>query len=96
MKLTRILLLGALAALPIFAMAAPGQAAKKMEVAIQNEGVFLYQNYYDRETAFAQLRNLGATHLRINVLWFQAVVGEQSDLRSKPKPLKCSSICETG
>ena len=88
MKLTRILLLAALAALPIFSMSAPANGAKKMEVAIQNEGVFLYENYYDRETALAQLRALGATHLRINVLWFQAVVGNQQNLRSKPANIR--------
>lgn len=81
---TRILLLVAFAAIPIFAMTAPAQGAKKMEVAIQNEGVFLYQDYYNRETAFAQLRNLGATHLRVNVLWFQAVVASQSNRTTKP------------
>jgi hypothetical protein len=81
--LTRILLLAVLAALPLLA-AAPAQGAKKLEVAIQNEGVFLYQNYYNRETAFSQLRALGATHLRVNVLWFQAVVASQSNRRTKP------------
>ena len=88
MKLTRILLLVALAAIPLFSMTAPSQGAKKMEVAIQNEGVFLYQDYYDREAAFRQLRTLGATHLRINVLWFQAVIPSQSNLRTKPANIR--------
>ena len=84
MKLTRILLLVALAALPLFAMTAPAQGAKKMEVAIQNEGVFLYGAYYDQDLAYRQLRTLGATHLRMNVLWFQAVVASQRNQRTKP------------
>ena len=46
--LTKILLLVALTALPLLAMTAPTQGAKRMEVAIQNEGVFLYNNYYNR------------------------------------------------
>ena len=54
--LTKILLLVALTALPLFAMTAPTQGAKRMEVAIQNEGVFLYNNYYNQDTAYRQLR----------------------------------------
>jgi hypothetical protein len=84
MKLTRILLLVALAALPLVAMTGPAQGAKKMEVAIQNEGVFLYGAYYDQDLAYRQLRSLGATHLRMNVLWFQAVVASQRNQRTKP------------
>jgi hypothetical protein len=88
MKLTRIMILVALAAIPLFAMAAPSQGAKKMEVAIQNEGVFLYEDYYDRETAFQQLRDLGATHLRLNILWWQAVVPNQRNKRTAPANVK--------
>jgi hypothetical protein len=82
--LTRILLLVALAALPLLAMTGPAQGAKKMEVAIQNEGVFLYGAYYDQDRAYQQLRQLGATHLRMNVFWHEAVVAGQREQRTKP------------
>ena len=82
--LTKILLLVALTALPLFAMTASTQGAKRMEVAIQNEGVFLYNNYYNQDTAYRQLRELGATHLRMNLFWFQAVVPSQQRLTSTP------------
>ena len=82
--LTKILLIAALAALPLLGTTGPAQGAKKMEVAIQNEGVFLYNNYYDQDTAYRQLRDLGATHLRMNLFWFQAVVPSQQNLTTKP------------
>ncbi len=71
-SLTRIMLIAALTVLPMMA-AAPSQAAKKMEVAVQDDGVFLYQEHYNREVAFQQLRNMGATHLRMNILWWQPI-----------------------
>ena len=83
-SLTRIMLLAALAVLPLLA-AAPAHAAKKMEVVIQDDSVFLYQaDYYDRETAFRQLRKLGATRLRLNVLWFRTMPSSQALQRTKP------------
>jgi hypothetical protein len=82
--LTRTLLLVALAALSLVAMTGPAHGAKKMEVAIQNEGVFLYGQYYDQDLAYRQLRELGATHLRMNLFWFQAVTPSQQELTTKP------------
>ncbi len=84
---TRIMLVAALTVLPM-ASASPAHAAKKMEVAIQNEGVFLYGSYYDQDLAYRQLRALGATHLRMNVLWFEAVVADQRDQRTKPSNIR--------
>jgi hypothetical protein len=86
--LTRILLLAALAALPLLATAGPAQGAKRMEVAIQNEGVFLYANYYDRNLALRQLRALGGTHIRMNVLWHEAVIASQRNQRTTPSNIQ--------
>ncbi len=83
-SLTRIVLLAALAMLPLVAMTPPAQGAKRMEVAIQNEGVFLYGQYYDQDVAYRQLRALGATHLRMNVFWWEAVSSAQRHQRTKP------------
>jgi hypothetical protein len=84
MKLTRILLLVALAVLPL-AATSPAHAAKKMEVVVQDDGVFLYQSHYNRDQAFRQLRKLGASQLRINVLWYQAMPNAQALARKKPR-----------
>ena len=85
-SLTRILLIAALTTLPMLA-AAPAQAAKKMEVALQDDGIFLYQEHYNIDTAYRQARALGATHLRMNVLWWQPIPEGQRNLRTKPSPI---------
>ncbi|HYH58669.1 MAG TPA: hypothetical protein VD790_05570 [Thermoleophilaceae bacterium] len=73
-----------LAALPLFA-AAPAQAAKKMEVAIQDDGVFLYKkSYYDREAAFRQARELGVSRIRMNVLWSRVMTPAHANAQDKP------------
>ena len=48
-----------------------------MEVALQDDGVFLYEEHYDRDLAYRQLRALGATHLRMNILWWQPIPAAQ-------------------
>jgi len=81
---TKLLLLAALAALPLTATA-PAHAAKRMEVVVQDDAIFLYQtDYYDREVAFRQLRKLGASRLRINVLWFLTMPSAQATATTKP------------
>jgi hypothetical protein len=44
-------------------------AAKGMELGLQDDAVFLYQQYYNRDTALKQAKQLGVTRLRVNVLW---------------------------
>lgn len=41
----------------------------KLEVALQDDAVFLQRSYYDRNTALAQAQQLGVTRLRVLVLW---------------------------
>ena len=82
--LTKLLLITALAAVPLVGTAAPAQAGKQMEVALQDDGVFLYNEYYDVDTAYRQLRALGATHLRMNVLWWQTLPPAQRVQTSRP------------
>ena len=56
-----------------------------MEVLVQDDGIFLYKgSYYDRERAFQQLRKLGATRLRVNVLWYHAMPSAQAQATTKP------------
>jgi len=72
-SLTRILLLAALVsvvALP--ALTAPAQAAKKMEAALQDDGVFIFNSDIGRENALGSARFMGATTIRMNILWWQA------------------------
>lgn len=57
-----------------------------MEVAVQDDATFLYVNYGEaaRDSAYAQLRNLGASRLRMNILWFQTMPSAQARSRTKP------------
>jgi hypothetical protein len=48
---------------------ATAHAAPGMEVGLQDDAVFLYQSYYNRDLALQQARQLGVTRLRVNVLW---------------------------
>ncbi len=75
---------GVLAA-SILALAAPSgaSAAKNMEVAIQDDAVFVTNDYYGRERGLDKAREMGATHVRANVLW-SAVVGGSANRRSRP------------
>jgi hypothetical protein len=48
---------------------ASAHAARGMEVAIQDDSVFLNQAWYGRDAAFARAQELVVTRLRVNVLW---------------------------
>jgi hypothetical protein len=55
---------------------AAAHAAPGMEVGLQDDAVFLYQNYYNRDVALDQARQLGVTRLRVNVLWDRVASAE--------------------
>ena len=40
-----------------------------LEIALQDNAVFLERGYYDRDVAFRQARELGVTWMRTNLLW---------------------------
>jgi hypothetical protein len=51
-------------ALPATATAKPG-----MELALQDDAVFVEQHWYNRDAGFQNLQDLGVTTLRVNVIW---------------------------
>jgi hypothetical protein len=53
--------------------AASAHAARHMEVALQDDQVFLNQNWYGRDKAFERARQLGVTRLRVNFIWANEV-----------------------
>ncbi|HEX8074485.1 MAG TPA: hypothetical protein VF545_05840 [Thermoleophilaceae bacterium] len=63
--------------LAVAAVPAPAGAAKRKELALQDEGVFLNRAYYDRERALSQARALGVTRIRANVIWRTANDSQQ-------------------
>jgi hypothetical protein len=71
------------------ALAAPSgaQAASNMEIAIQDDAVFVTNEYYGRERGLDKAKQMGVTHIRANVLW-AAVVGSSANSRSRPSPVR--------
>ena len=55
--------------------AAAAHAARHMEVALQDDQVFLNQSWYGRTQAFARAEQLGVTRLRVNFIWAHEVAG---------------------
>ena len=60
-----------------------GSDSSKLDVALQDDAVFLKKEYYDRETALKQAQALGVTRLRVLVIWSR-LVGADADAKTKP------------
>ena len=43
--------------------------ASQVEVALQDDSVFLEQSFYNRDQAFTQAKDLGVSWLRLNAFW---------------------------
>ena len=65
----RKLLIAALATVSVFIPAAQAHAARHMEIALQDDQVFLNQSWYGRAKAFTRAEQLGVTRLRVNFIW---------------------------
>jgi hypothetical protein len=67
----------------VLALPAGANAASDMEFALQDDSVFVTNAYYGRDRAMNKARDLGVTHIRVNVLWSE-VVGSSKNRRSRP------------
>ena len=70
--------------LVVLAMAPAANAAKGMELALSDDGVFLARHYYDRDRALQNARELGVTRLRVFVNW-AGVMGKQREQTEPPE-----------
>jgi len=66
-------ILTSLVAAGLVVPATSAHAARGMEVAIQDDSVFLNNSWYGRDKAFQRAHELGVTRLRVNVLWARVV-----------------------
>lgn len=73
----KILLVAALAALPALA-ASPAYGAKKMEIATQDDGVFIFNREIGRDAGFSAAAGMGVTNVRLNILWHQTIADPNS------------------
>ena len=67
----------------------PAQAARGMEVALQDDLLFLHRGgargqYFSRDTAFDKMRELQGSYLRVNLIWAQALADGQMNQTEKP------------
>ena len=65
----RLRLTALVCALTLLCSGAAAQSASAFEIAVQDDSTFLYGNRYPRERAFQQARQLGASVLRVNMIW---------------------------
>ena len=86
--LVRILLLVTLAALASSVAVSPASAGKQMEVAVQDDGLFIFQDHSNRELALSRARAMGVTHIRMNVLWWQPIPASQRNQTTTPSPIR--------
>jgi hypothetical protein len=79
----RVLLAPALILLLAVVAAPRAHAAPGMEVAVEDDPVFVDQAYYNREQALQQAALLGATRIRVNLGWASTMF-RQRNLRFPP------------
>src|SRR5215210_8282512 len=60
------------------------KAARGMEIALQDDPVFVGQSYFSREKGFAHARALGVTRLRVNANWAFALTRARQLQKTKP------------
>src|SRR3954447_17486958 len=66
------------------ALPARAHAAAGMEFALQDDAVFVDQRWMERDTALDHAVELGATRVRVNVLWSRLLVAD-ADSRKTPR-----------
>ncbi|MBX5468569.1 MAG: cellulase family glycosylhydrolase [Thermoleophilaceae bacterium] len=74
-----------LASIALLTSAGSAHAARGMEVAVQDDPVFVYRSYYDFDKALDKAAALGATRIRANVIWSRIVDG--GGARTRPRTL---------
>ena len=76
-------------ALAAMALAAPSGAgaASDMEIALQDDAVFVTNAYYGRDRGMRKAKELGVSSIRVNVLWSE-VVGSSKNRRSRPSTVR--------
>lgn len=67
----------------LLATAGSAQAARGMEIALQDDGVLINRQYSDPGVVLERAEQMGVTRIRVNVLWAR-VVGRQARRRSAP------------
>ena len=85
-----LMLLFALGAALAASAAAPRatEAARNLEIALQDDAVFVGNRFFNRERAFRYARAIGVTRLRVNANWAYSMPTAQAQARSKPQQVQ--------
>src|SRR4051812_28788875 len=76
-----------LAASLTFLIPQQAQAARHMELALQDDAVLLQKLYYNQDLALRQIHALGVRHIRANLLWTRVLPGWEANRRFQPHTL---------
>ena len=63
------------------------KAARGMELALQDDAVFVNPTYFERDRAFKHLRALGITRLRVSLGWANVMPQTQAKRKKEPKEI---------
>jgi len=76
------------AALAVIALATsdttPAHAARGLEIAVQDDAVFLERKWFDRDRAFRLARSIGVTRLRVGMAWAWTLPPNQQRAKQPP------------
>src|SRR5215211_1677993 len=84
----RLLLAALLAFACVLALAPRAHGAANMEVAVQDDPLFVGNNYYGRTKGLRHARQLGATRIRVNLSWTSVMPAKQARARKKPRNVR--------
>jgi hypothetical protein len=79
----RIIVLALALAAGALALPSGAGAASNMEIALQDDAVFVTNAYYGRDRGMRKAQEVGVSVIRVNVLWAD-VVGSSANRRSRP------------
>ena len=64
------------------------EGARNLEIALQDDAVFLENRFLDRERAFRYARAIGVTRLRVNAMWAYSMPPSQWRASRKPRQVQ--------
>jgi hypothetical protein len=62
--------------------------ARNLEIALQDDAVFLENRFFNRERAFRYARAIGVTRLRVNAMWAYSMPPSQWRARRRPQQVQ--------
>ena len=77
-----------IAAVAACLLAAPAQAAKNLELAVQDDAVLVSRSYSDAQLALERAQAMGAKRIRVNLHWATSMPSAQATAASAPRAVQ--------